>query len=217
MVDEKHVGRLLPEARELLHGSLDERIAYIRQDRWLPYPAADRLLDKMESLFNMPPKVRAPSMLVAGDSHCGKTSLVRRFRDMHPPTDDMYEAACPVFYLGSCPSEPDEGRLYDEILKELKIPFRYSDKPSKKYDEVKYQFDQIGVRVLILDEISHALSGSALKQRVFMNAIKNIHNSMQRPIILVGTHDAQFATGSDRQFASRFKLEKLGRWKEDDV
>lgn len=216
MMDEKHVGRLLPEARELLDGSLDERIAYIRQDRWLPYPEADRLLNKLESLYSMPPKTRPPSMLIVGDSHCGKTSLVRRFRDMHPPTDGVYEAACPVFYLPSCPSEPDEGRLYEEILKELMIPFRYSDKPSRKYDEVKYQFDQIGVKVLILDEISHALSGSALKQRVFMNAIKNIHNSMKRPIVLVGTHDAKFVAGSDRQFESRFKLETLERWKEDD-
>lgn len=216
MMDEKHVGRLLPEARELLDGSLDERVAYIRQDRWLPYPEADRLLNKLESLYNMPPKIRPPSMLIVGDSHCGKTSLVRRFRDMHPPTDGVYEAACPVFYLPSCPSEPDEGRLYEEILKELMIPFRYSDKPSRKYDEVKYQFDQIGVKVLILDEISHTLSGSALKQRVFMNAIKNIHNSMKRPIVLVGTHDARFVTGSDRQFESRFKLEILERWKEGD-
>jgi hypothetical protein len=215
MADEKHIARLLPETREMLGKSRKELIEYVRQDRWLPYPAADRLLGKLEALYEMPDKIRAPSMLIVGDSHCGKSSLVRMFRDIHPPTDGVYEAACPVFYLPSCPAEPDEGMLYEEILKELMIPFRYSDRPSKKFDEVKYQFDQIKVRVIILDEISNALSGSALKQRIFMNAIKNIHNKLQRPIVLVGTQEAHFVAESDKQFKSRFKKEALERWGEN--
>jgi hypothetical protein len=216
MMDEVHIGRLLPEARDLLDGSLDERIAYINQDRWIPYPKAERVLAKLEAFYDMPDKIRPPSMLLVGDSHCGKTSLVRRFCDLHPPTDGVFEVACPVFYLPACPAEPDEGRLYDEILKELMVPFRYSDKPPKKFEEVKYQFEQIGVKVIIFDEISHAISGSALKQRVFLNAIKNIHTLLKRPIVLVGTHDAQYAASSDRQFESRFKLEELKRWEEDN-
>lgn len=215
MVDELHAARLLPEAREMLGKSVEERISYICQDRWLPYPEAVRILARLESLFNCPEKIRASSMLLVGDSHSGKSSLVRRFRDLHPPTDGVYEAACPVYYLKSCPSEPDEGRLYDEILQDLMVPFRYSDKPSKKKAEVEYQFGQIGVRVIILDEIHHSLSGSALKQRVFLNSIKSLHNEMQRPIVLVGTHEAQFVTSSDPQFTSRFKMEQLKRWNED--
>lgn len=215
MVNEKkHIDRLLPEAREMISCSPEERIRYVQQDRWLPYPEADRLLGKLEDLYNMPDKIRPPSMLIVGDSHCGKSSLVRRFRDMHPPTDGMYEATCPVFYLRSCPPEPDESRLYEEILQELMIPFRYSDKPAKKMEEVRYQFEQIGVRVIILDEIGNTLSGSGLKQRVFMNAIKNIHNNMQRPIVLVGTKEAQYVTSSDRQFESRFIPEQLKRWED---
>lgn len=212
MGEEQHIARLLPEAREMFGKSIEDRVSYIRQDRWLPYPDADRMLAKLESLYSMPKKIRAPSMLIVGDSHSGKSSLVRRFLDLHPPTDGVYEAACPVYYLESCPSEPDEGRLYDEILQDMLIPFRYSDKPSKKMAEVEYQFEQIGVRVIILDEIHHALSGSALKQRVFLNSIKSLHNKMQRPIVLVGTHEAQFVTSSDPQFASRFKMEALKRW-----
>lgn len=214
MIDEKHISRLLPDAREMLGKEPEELITYIRQDRWLPYPQADRLLERLEALFNMPEKIRPPSMLIVGDSHCGKSSLVRRFQQRHPPTDGMYESACPVYYLKSCPPEPDEGRLYEEILKDLAVPFRYSDRPAKKMDEVKYQFEQIKVRVIILDEMSNALSGSTLKQRVFMNAIKNLHNIIQRPIVLVGTLEAQYVTSSDRQFDSRFKVETLTRWDE---
>jgi GTPase SAR1 family protein len=215
MVDENHVARLLPEAREMLDKSMEERIGYIRQDRWIPYPEADRILAKLEAFYNMPKKARAPSMLLVGDSNCGKSSLVRRFLDMHPPTDGVYEAACSVYYLASCPPEPDEGRLYEEILQDILIPFRYSDKPSKKMAEIEYQFELMGVRVIILDEIHNAMSGSSLKQRTFLNAIKNLHNTMQRPIVLVGTQEAQFVMTSDTQFASRFKMEPLKRWDED--
>lgn len=215
MIDEEHLARLLPDTRAMLESSPEDKIDYIRQDRWLPYPESDRLLDKLEALYRLPKKTRAPSMLIAGDSNCGKSSLVRRFRDMHPPTDGVYEAACPVYYLESCPPEPDEGRLYEEILKDLMIPFRYSDRPAKKMDEVKYQFGQIGVRLIILDEIGHSLSGSGLKQRVLMNSIKNLHNTMKLPIVLVGTLEAQYVTTSDAQFASRFKLEILKRWEEN--
>ena len=154
-------------------------------------------------------------MLITGDSDCGKSSLVRHFRDMHPPTDGVYEAACPVYYLESCPPEPDEGRLYEDILKDLMIPFRYSDRPAKKMDEVLWQFQQIGVKVIILDEIGHSLSGSVLKQRVFMNSIKKLHNKLHVPIILVGTMEARYAMDSDTQFTSRFEAEPLPRWDND--
>lgn len=212
MTDNKHVARLLPAAKALLEASPDERISYINEDRWLPYGQADRLLTRLESLLEMPSKIRQPSMLICGDSHCGKTSLVRHFWDRHPATDGVYDCACPVFYLPSCPPEPDEGRLYDEILTDLGIPFRYSDKPEKKLSEVKYQFEKMGVRMMILDEFANALSGSGIKQRVFMNAIKSLHNDLQIPIVLVGTMEAQYVTSSDTQFASRFKPEILSRW-----
>ncbi|GLI37546.1 ATP-binding protein [Geobacter hydrogenophilus] len=211
-IDDKHVARLLPDAKEMIGRSLEERIHYIHQDRWLPYTQADRLLSKFEMLLKMPRKIRPPSLLIVGDSHCGKSTLVRRFKDMHPPTDGVYESACPVFYLESCPPETDEGRLYDEILTTLMVPFRYNDRPDKKLHEVIYQFEQIQVQMIILDEIGHALSGAVLKQRVLLNALKALHNKMHVPIILVGTMEALYATSSDEQFASRFKAEHLPRW-----
>lgn len=214
-LDEKHISRLFPETREMLEKSKEDRILYIQQDRWLPYPQAERILEKLEMMLRMPPKIRPPSLLICGDSHCGKSSLVRHFRDLHPPTDGVFEAACPVYYLESCPPEPDEGRLYEEILKDIMIPFRYSDKPAKKMDEVFYQFGQMKVDMIILDEIGNSLSGSGLKQRVFMNSIKTLHNRIKRPVILVGTMEAQYVTNSDAQFASRFKTETLTRWEND--
>ena len=215
IIEESHIARMHPDAREMLHKSPEDRIHYVLQDRWLPYPLADQILNKLELYLSMPSKIRAPSILITGDSHCGKSSLVRHFRDLHPPTDGVNEPSCPVYYLDSCPPEPDEGRLYEDILKDLMIPFRYSDRPAKKMDEVLWQFQQIEAKMIILDEIGHSLSGSALKQRVFMNSIKMLHNKMHVPIILVGTTEAQYVIDSDKQSASRFKTELLPRWEYD--
>lgn len=212
MSNDQHVDKLITAARDMLDKPLEDKIFYIREDRWLPYPTADRILGKLDALLKMPDKIRPPSMLIVGDSHCGKSSLVRLFRDQNPKTEGMYEAACSVFYLHSCPPIPKEDRLYDEILKELGIPFRYSDAPSKKLDEIKYQFEQMDVKMIILDEISNALGGSASMQRQFVNAIKNLHNTHMRPVVLVGTHEAEFVAAADLQFQSRFKIEALPVW-----
>lgn len=215
MIDQMHLDRLLPEAREMLDKSPEERIYYINQDRWIPYAEADRILGILENLLKLPVKSRAPSLLITGRANSGKSCLVEHFRDLHPPTDGVYETACPVYYLSSCPPDPDEGRLYDDILSDLGIPFRPSDKPSVKMGEVVFQFRQIGAEVVILDEIGHSLTGSVTKQRVFMNSIKKLHNQVKKPIVLVGTLEAKYLNASDEQFESRFRVEVLKPWVND--
>lgn len=205
---------LLPEAKEALSKSDSERMDFIREERWIPYPRSERLLEKLETLLRMPKKTRMPSMLIVGESHNGKSSLIKQFIERHPPTDGLNDSPYPVFYLESVPPEPDEKRLYDEIFDRLLVPFRYSDPPSKKFAELRYYIDKLGMRMLIFDEIHNALSGSVLKQRVYMNALKNLNN-LHIPVVLVGTLDALYATGTDKQISSRFKPYSLPHWDVD--
>lgn len=81
---DSHVNRLLPETRAVLNASGDERIEYLKADKWIPYPRANEVLAKMEELFNEPPRVRMPSMLIVGEPNNGKSSLVKKFERDHP-------------------------------------------------------------------------------------------------------------------------------------
>ena len=131
-MNDKHLESLLPETREMVKKSIEERIMYILEERWIPYPRAQQLLDKLELLLMRPTKTRMPCLLIVGESNNGKSSLVKYFRRNHPPNDGQNvseeqskdHSIYPVFYLESCPPEPDEKRLYDDIFRELMVPFR---------------------------------------------------------------------------------------------
>jgi hypothetical protein len=61
-----------------------ERINYIRNERWIGYPRARAVLDKLEDLLNHPQQPRMPNMLIVGDTNSGKTVLIgkRRFNPL---------------------------------------------------------------------------------------------------------------------------------------
>ena len=214
-IDFEHAGRLIPDTRAVLEQSDEERLRFIQMERWIAYPRADQVLEKMESLYNSPKKHRMPGMLVVGEPNNGKTSLVRRFCSLHPLSDGWSDAPpYPVMYV-QAPSGPDERQFYDSILRTLMAPFRYRDVPSEKLDSISYYFNKIGTRMLIVDEIHNILSGSSLKQRAFLNALKNLSNSMMITLVLVGTKEALAAISIDAQFSSRFRPERLHKWKVD--
>ncbi len=211
-IDDQHIEGLLPETREVVLKGDAERIGYLKTEKWIPYTRASQILAKLEDLFNEPVKPRMPSLLIVGESNNGKTSLVKKFERAHPKTDGLDSNACPVIYV-QAPPVPDERRFYDEIFSTLLVPFRHRDDPSLKLAMIAYYFRKIGTRMLIVDEIHNVLSGSVPKQRAFLNALKNLSNMSQMPIVLVGTKDALIATNTDMQISSRFKPMNLPQWK----
>lgn len=214
-IDRGHAEGLIPEAREMLERPDDERMQFIQMERWIAYTRANQILERMETLFDSPKKHRMSGLLIVGEPNNGKTSLVRRFCALHPKTDGWDDSPpYPVMYV-QAPSGPDERQFYDSILGTLLVPFRYRDAPSEKLDSISYYFNKLGTRMLIVDEIHNILSGSSLKQRAFMNAMKNLSNIMQIPLVLVGTKEALAAISIDAQFSSRFRPERLQKWKVD--
>lgn len=214
-IDPDHAQNLIQEARETLQQPLEERLRFIQMERWIAYPKADYILERLETLINLPKKDRMPGMLIVGEPNNGKTSLVKRFCALHPKSDGWDEKPpYPVMYV-QAPSGPDERQFYDSILSTLLVPFRYRDAPSEKLDSIDYYFNKIGTRILIVDEIHNILSGSVPKQRAFLNALKNLSNRMKIPLVLVGTKEALAAVSIDSQFSSRFRPERLSKWKPD--
>jgi len=210
--DDGHTENLIPDARAVLDLDDKARVNYIRQEKWIPYTRANEILASLEELLITPKKSRMPSMLIVGDSNNGKSSIAQEFLRRHPPTNGIESDAYPVIWI-EAPNTPDEGRLYNNILKHLLVPFKYKDMPSKKEHEVDYYFQKLGTRMLIIDDIHNILSGPVTKQRIFMNALKTLNDRLYIPIVLLGIETALVAVATDKQMSSRFPPVALPKWK----
>lgn len=215
-IDETHYNNLLPNVREQLELSEEERIYHIQEEKWLGYPLAKDVLSKLENLLNYPRKSRMPGLLVIGETNNGKTSILKRFASNYKAFKDneKYGATqIKVIYVQA--PGPDVGHLYTNILAQFAVPYKNTEKTPKKEQMIKHYFNKCGAKMLIIDEIHNILSGPISKQKQFMNTLKNLSNELQMVIVLAGIKDALHATNTDTQINNRFKPIFLPKWQID--
>jgi hypothetical protein len=207
---------LTSNTKEIIIKSDKERIAYIRGYKWIGYTRAHEVLKRFEDIINQPPIHRMPNLLLIGESNNGKTLLVDRFQKLHQAVIDEAEnkVISPVLVI-EAPSEPDEKRLYQRILQKAFVPYRSNHKAEMLYDQVFHVLKSIELKVLVIDEIHHVLSGKTNSRQVFLNALKTLSNQLMISIVAVGTKDAFHVFQSDSQMASRFEPLPLQRWQMD--
>ncbi|MDY7577271.1 TniB family NTP-binding protein [Herbaspirillum sp. RTI4] len=195
-----------------------ERIRSIQEGSWLPYARAKEVIGRMEDLLNYPRITRMPNMLLVGPSFSGKTSILERFVNTHPPDIDPDGECtiCPVVMV-EAPTKPDASDFYSRILQALMSPYKPTSSPAERYYQVKVLFAQLKVRLLIIDEIQHLIAGSLNRQREFRNAIKSLGNETKVTIVAAGVEDAFNAFNIDPQMSSRFVPEVLTRWRADET
>lgn len=213
----EHPPHLLTKAASYLDRSDEERINYIRSPRWIGYDTANSILERLESLLTYPKTHRMPNLLVVGNTNNGKTMLVKRFCSRHQPEDNKEgrSIVVPVLFV-QAPPVPDEGRFYNAILDLLFAPYKPLDRVDRKQFQAIKLMREVGLRMLIIDEVQHILAGNLTRQRTFLNVIKFLGNELEIPIVAVGTKDAFRALQTDTQLANRFDNAKLPRWKNDD-
>lgn len=203
-------------ARDMLDAPQLDRINYIRKERWVGYSQANLILKKLDDLLIYPKRQRMPNLLIVGDTNNGKSLIAEQFLSRHPVQVNQGGEAIkyPVFYIQS-PPEPSESRLYGDILQKLFVPHRTTDRVEKKLQQVVRIFQQIDIKVLVIDEIHHLLAGSTNKQRQFLNVIKYLGNELRIPIVALGIKDAFRALQVDAQLANRFDHIALPKWRYD--
>jgi hypothetical protein len=63
--------------------SNEERVAGLRQERWIEYPRAKRILERLADLVDYPPRDRMPCLVIYGGTGMGKTRIVQKFLRDH--------------------------------------------------------------------------------------------------------------------------------------
>lgn len=191
---------------------MEERIAFAHQDRWIGYTRAQEAINTLSDLLSHPRTVRMPSLLLVGESGNGKTTIIDRFRELHPVTAaGGGEPLMPVVVMGM-PSEPNESRFWTELLLALRIAHRDSDPVQRKKNQAHSILTYVRCKMLVIDEIHNVLYGHARQQRQFLGVLKNLSNDLKLPIVSVGTRDAIRALHTDPQLSSRFEPFGLPRW-----
>ena len=207
---------LAEEVRRIALGTPAERLAFARIPKWFGYAGADAILDRLEGLLEHPPTHRMPGLQILGDSNSGKTALGLEFLERHPldPNLDGDAIRVPVVRI-EVPPNPDESRLYDEILMALRQPFRAKDAVSEKSRQVRATLSSVGCRMLMLDEFQHVLGPRNDRRRIVIDVIKHLSNTLKIPIVVLGTLDAQVAVSKDEQLTNRLVPVWMPTWRMD--
>lgn len=190
----------------------EERTRWLKKQRWIGYPRAIEVLDKLEDLLVHPRESRMPSMLLVGRSNNGKTRILKSFAAKHGPQENLsgHHILAPVLYV-QAPPVPSEAGFYSEILTTLfeRVPASSTD--AKRAETIRI-LRAIELKVLIVDELHNLLAGTSVKQQQFLNMIKYISNELQISIVGSGTGDLLRAVSIDPQVQNRFKPELLPKW-----
>lgn len=204
------------EFRHIVGLSKEDRLSFIDQPRWIGYPQANSIINTMRGMMEKPIKPRMSSLLIVGDSNNGKTTVVQKFYELHGQgyVDDEADPQKPVI-VTQAPPTADEKGLYIAILERFWTPYRATDSIAKLRFQVVHQMRHCHVKILIIDEFHSLLTGTPIKQREVMNAIKFLCNELLIPIVGAGTIEAVQVLHSDPQHASRFDVAKLPTWSLD--
>lgn len=203
-------------AQQLARLPAQERLRYVRADRWIGYTRATEALSRLETLFGWPSKQRMPNLLLIGPTNNGKSMIIEKFRRSHPAVAHPDEEEIPVLVV-QMPSEPSVGRFYTALLAALGAPVRPRQPRLADLEQLVLRLMRAAqVRLLVIDELHNVLSGHGDSRREFLNLIRFLGNELRIPLVGAGTRDAYLAIRSDDQLENRFAPLTLPRWQAGD-
>ena len=207
------ISHLTSNAAALLAETDAQRIRAIRSRRWLVYPRAKQVLERLNQLLEHPRGTRMPSLAIYGDSGMGKTMIMKRFRDQHPQSFSSLtgKLKTPVLAM-EMTNRPGERRFYAELLTLLSAPQRPRADIAQMEQAAMRIMEAIGVQVLVIDEVHNILAGTYREQRIDLNTLRFLSNRLQISLVCFGVNDAREAIGGDVQLARRFEQFTLSRW-----
>jgi hypothetical protein len=155
------LSHLTKEARAILDQSDYERIIRIQADRWIGYPLARKVLDRLEDHINCPSKQRMPNLLMIGPTNNGKSTIIEKFKRKHPAVEtrkNFAECRMPVVAF-QMPPDPSCTRFYSMLIKSTGAIPRVS-RTAELEQVALSRLRAVKARILVIDELHNVESNS---------------------------------------------------------
>lgn len=188
-----------------------QRIAIISKDWWINYPPGDELVALLFDLIDLPQRRRPPSVAVHAPPNAGKSTIIARFLALYGARVARGEADPGGVLLLEAPPTVDEKRLYLELLKAVGAPAPETT-TARLRTMVINQLRQRRTRLLIIDELQHALGQRPAAQQVVLNTLKTLSNELSLSIAGFGSTETRALVYSDAHIAQRFEVIGLPAW-----
>jgi hypothetical protein len=204
---------LSTKAAAVADGDIITRRHFLQEAHWIGYSAALAILERKDFILKGPRVDRMESMLIVGETNNGKTRIIRRFMDQHPPMEMADGNIERQVLCVQAPPVPDEKRLYGSILSRVGSPGSSWQSAGSQYQIVEKVLRGVGLKMLVIDEIQHLVSGSTNKHKDCLNALKYLANDLQISLVGAGIKTAHYALANwDQQLENRFLPCILPRW-----
>ena len=196
----------------------EARIDRMKSISWIGYDRAVVIRAQMDALLRHPKTHRMPNLALIGDTNNGKTMLLRNFCKRHNPPEDpnAEKTILPVLYIQTPPA-PDEGRLYYVMLDRLCAAGSPREPEDSKLRRLQIILRHLETRMILLDDFFNIGAGTPTKRRIFLNALRNLSNTLQMPFVVSGIPETLNALSTDPSISNRFKPAFLPRWKEANM
>lgn len=211
---------LVPEAAALVKASDAARVAWIQSNHWQPTETSKLVFEWMLYLLRSERSPDPLCMQIIASGGGGKSAMVMRFAEMHPPETVANEPSRlrrPVL-LADCLNAPKGPRGLAYAI--LRSAWPQAPATDRFYNE-NWALETLrkqGVRLLILDEAAEVMVGGALNHKQSINFVKRVITQLQVNVVTATVHGLDSAFAKDPQMSSRFERKfEIPEWQEGDV
>jgi len=151
------------------------------------------------------PRVSRPDcLLIQGETNNGKTTILKRFMQLHPksiaPDGKMVQLALMI----EAPASADEKRLLGRMLQGLGAMGRSATTVGQLETTLDAVIRNIGLKIMLIDEFQHTMVGPITKQIECLNMLKSLTNTFSLPIVCAGVMGVSKSLKFDPQLENRF-------------